>query len=84
MSYVSTNVEIDFDDFMRDADYYEVERFVKDYIKNSDEGWVAETAREALTGEADVQFIVEDPVKRLDVIVALRKMGYTVEGGGPA
>lgn len=27
---------------------------------------------------------LEDPAKRLEVIVALRAMGYSVEGGGPA
>lgn len=27
---------------------------------------------------------LEDPAKRLEVIVALRGLGYSVEGGGPA
>jgi len=79
MGYVSTSVDIDFWDFMEDADEYDVESFVKDYIENSDKEWVAEIAREALAGDADTRSIVEDPVKRLEVITWLRSNGWKVE-----
>jgi len=79
MGYVSTSVDIDFWDFMEDADEYDVESFVKDYIENSDKEWVAEIAREALAGDADVVAALEDPAKRLEVITWLRSNGWSVE-----
>lgn len=61
-----------------DIDYDEaLEAIPEEYIRD----WLG---MENASSPNPLDVLLEDPVKRLDVIVALRKMGYTVEGGGPA
>lgn len=82
---VYVNFDMDFDEFMDMADDFEIESYVKAYIRDSDPEWIAGVVAEGkLASLSEVDVLLEDPVKRLEVIVALRKMGYTVEGGGPA
>lgn len=77
---VNVNFDIDFDDFMDDADDFEVEKWVKEYIQASDPEWLSEVVGGASVQNLEpVAYLLEDPVKRLEVIVGLRKLGYTVE-----
>lgn len=76
MGYVdiqNLTVEVTLDEVWRDADTSERGTFAQEH---------GGEIIDLLGGQVEVN--IEDPVKRLEVIVALRKMGYTVEGGGPA
>lgn len=80
---VYVNFDMDFDEFMDMADDFEVESYVKAYIKDSDPEWVASVIAEStLASLSEVDVLLDDPAKRLEIIVALRKMGYAVELGG--
>lgn len=76
---VYVNFDMDFDEFMDMADDYDVERFVKEYIRDSDPEWVAGVVAESLASLSEVDVLLEDPVKRLEVITHLRANGWNVE-----
>lgn len=77
---VYVNFEMDFDEFMDMADDFEVENYVKAYIRDSDPEWVAGVVADSkLASLSEVDMLLEDPVKRLDVITWLRSNGWKVE-----
>jgi len=73
-------IDVSFDEVIDNADPWDVEQFVKDYIRNSEPEWVLEVASWAILSDfPDVALLLEDPAKRLEIITALRKEGYLVE-----
>jgi hypothetical protein len=77
---VYVNFDMDFDEFMDMADDFEVESYVKAYIRDSDPEWIAGVVAESTLGSlSEVDVLLEDPAKRLEIITALRAQGYIVE-----
>lgn len=77
---VYVNFDMDFDEFMDQADDFEVESYVKAYIRDSDPEWIAGVVAEGkLASLSEVDVLLEDPVKRLEVITWLRSHEWKVE-----
>ncbi len=77
---VYVNFDMDFDEFMDMADDFEVESYVKAYIRDSDPEWIAGVVAEGkLASLSEVDVLLEDPVKRLEAITWLRSNGWKVE-----
>ena len=73
-------IDVSFDEVIDNADPWDVEQFVKDYIRNSEPEWVLEVASWAILSDfPDVAPLLDDPAKRLEVITWLRSNGWSVE-----
>lgn len=69
--YGSFEVDLEFDDFWANLDSKQQEYHAREIL----EAWPELVSFERW----NITEYLEDPAKRLEVIVALRKLGYTVE-----